>query len=37
MGILELQNLTSSYDTKRKVLKGIKAQMEAAQMYAILV
>ena len=36
MGILELQNLTYSYDKKRKVLRGINAQMEAGKMYAIL-
>ena len=36
MGILELQNLTYSYDKKRKVLRGIDAQMEAGKMYAIL-
>lgn len=36
MGILELQNLTYSYDKKRKVLKGINAQMEAGKLYAIL-
>ena len=29
MGILELQNLTYSDDKKRKVLRGINAQMEA--------
>ena len=29
MAILELKNLTYSYDKKRKVLKGINAQMEA--------
>ena len=31
MGILELQNLTYSYDKKRKVLRGINAQMEAGK------
>lgn len=36
MGILELQNLTYSYDKKRSVLRGINAQMEAGKMYAIL-
>ena len=36
MRILELQNLTYSYDKKRKVLNGINAQMEAGKMYAIL-
>ena len=36
MAILELKNLTYSYDKKRKVLKGINAQMEAGKMYAIL-
>lgn len=36
MGILELQNLTYSYDKKRKVLRGINAQMDAGKMYAIL-
>ena len=36
MRILELQNLTYSYDKKRKVLRGINAQMEAGKMYAIL-
>ena len=36
MAILELKNLTYSYDKKRKVLRGINAQMEAGKMYAIL-
>ena len=36
MAILELKNLTYSYDKKRKVLKGINAQMEAGKLYAIL-
>ena len=36
MEILELQNLTYSYDKKKKVLRGINAQMEAGKMYAIL-
>ena len=36
MGILELQNLTYSYDKKKMVLKGIDARMEAGKMYAIL-
>lgn len=36
MGILELQNLTYSYDKKKRVLSGINVQMEAGKMYAIL-
>ena len=36
MGTLELQNLTYSYDKKKKVLRGIDARMEAGKMYAIL-
>lgn len=36
MSILELQELTYSYDSKRKVLKGMTAQLEAGNMYAIL-
>lgn len=36
MSILELQELTYSYDKKRKVLKGINAKIEAGKMYAIL-
>ena len=36
MAILELKNLTYSYDKKRKVLKGINAQREAGKLYAIL-
>ena len=28
MGILELNDLTYSYDKKKKVLRGINAQME---------
>ena len=36
MGTLELQNLTYSYDKKKKVLRGIDAQMESGKMYAIL-
>lgn len=36
MGILELNDLTYSYDKKKKVLRGINAQMETGKMYAIL-
>ena len=36
MGTLELQNLTYSYDKKKKVLRGIDARMEAGKIYAIL-
>lgn len=36
MSILELQELVYSYDKKKKVLKGINAEMEAGKMYAIL-
>ena len=36
MRILELCDLTYSYDKKRKVLRGIDTQMEAGKMYAIL-
>lgn len=36
MGILELNDLTYSYNKKKKVLRGINAQMETGKMYAIL-
>lgn len=36
MSILELQEITYSYDNKQYVLRGINAQMEAGKMYAIL-
>ena len=36
MEILALQNVEYSYDKKKKVLKGITAQMETGKMYAIL-
>ena len=36
MDILALQNVEYSYDKKKKVLKGINAQMETGKMYAIL-
>ena len=36
MEILALQNVEYSYDKKKKVLKGINAQMETGKMYAIL-
>ena len=36
MEILALQNVEYSYDKKKKVLKGINAQMETGEMYAIL-
>lgn len=36
MAILELNDLTYSYDKKKKVLRGIDAQMETGKMYAIL-
>ncbi|MGI6018471.1 MAG: ABC transporter ATP-binding protein [Marvinbryantia sp.] len=34
--ILELNNLTYSYDKKKKILSGVNAQMETGKMYAIL-
>ena len=34
--ILELNNLTYSYDKKKKILRGVNAQMETGEMYAIL-
>ena len=36
MEILALQNVEYSYEKKKKVLKGINAQMETGKMYAIL-
>ncbi len=36
MEILALQNVEYSYDKKKKVLKGINAQLETGKMYAIL-
>ena len=36
MSILEIKDLQYSYDKKKKVLKGINAQMEQGRMYAIL-
>ena len=36
MEILALQKVEYSYDKKKKVLKGINAQMETGKMYAIL-
>lgn len=36
MEILALQNVEYSYDKKKKVLKGINAQVETGKMYAIL-
>lgn len=36
MSILEVKDLQYSYDKKKKVLKGISAQMEQGKMYAIL-
>ena len=36
MEILALQNVEYSYDKKKKVQKGINAQMETGKMYAIL-
>lgn len=36
MSILEIKDLQYSYDKKKKVLKGISAQMEQGRMYAIL-
>ena len=34
--ILELNNLTYSYDKKKKILRGVNTQMETGEMYAIL-
>ena len=36
MSILELQEITYTYDNKQYVLRGINAKMEAGKMYAIL-
>ena len=36
MNIMELHNVGYAYDSKKKVLKGINAQMEQGKMYAIL-
>ena len=36
MNIMEIQNVQYAYDGKKKVLKGINAQMELGKMYAIL-
>ena len=36
MNILELKEVTYTYDNKKKVLKGVHAVMEAGKMYAIL-
>ena len=36
MNIMEIQNVQYAYDGKKKVLKGINAQMEQGKMYAIL-
>ena len=36
MNIMEIQNVQYAYDDKKKVLKGINAQMEQGRMYAIL-
>ena len=36
MSIMEIQNVQYAYDGKKKVLKGINAQMELGKMYAIL-
>lgn len=36
MEILELNDLTYSYDKKKKILRGINAQMETGKLYVIL-
>lgn len=36
MSIMELKQVGYSYDNKRKVLKGINAEMEQGKLYAIL-
>ena len=36
MSILELREITYTYDNKQYVLRGINAKMEAGKMYAIL-
>ena len=36
MNIMEIQNVQYAYDGKKKVLKGVNAQMEQGRMYAIL-
>ena len=36
MSILEVKGLQYSYENKKRVLRGINAQMEQGKMYAIL-
>ena len=36
MEILNLHDVTYSYDKKKNILKGISIQMETGKMYAIL-
>lgn len=36
MSILEIKDVQYSYDNRKKVLKGISAQMEQGRMYAVL-
>lgn len=36
MSILEVKNVDYAYESKKKVLKGVNAQMEQGKMYAIL-
>ena len=35
MNIMEIQNVQYAYDGKKKVLKGINAQMKQGRMYAV--
>ena len=36
MSILEVKGLQYSYENKKRILRGINAQMEQGKMYAIL-
>lgn len=36
MCILELKNVQYSYNNKKRILKGVSAQMEQGKLYAIL-
>ena len=36
MSIMEIKQVGYSYDNKKKVLKGVSAEMEQGKLYAIL-
>ena len=36
MSIMEIKQVGYSYDNKKKVLKGVNAEMEQGKLYAIL-